>query len=189
MRRDRPAASTRAAMRGPPGLRHRRGAACGVGLRRAAAAASGSRPSRPPTPIAHDLAPRRPAARRPAARSTQSKPLTLGERAQPGRPSTGMRADPAEQQQIAGIDRHAEMVDRAAGRRRSPPGSRRAGRRSPRRRRSAPCRRRRRARARSPAPARRLAWAQRRSSDERAAERGEPLARRSPRGSCRGCFP
>ena len=46
--------------------------------------------------------------------STQSKPLTLGERAQPGSPSTGF-ADMAEQQQIAGIDRHAEMVDPAAG--------------------------------------------------------------------------
>ena len=45
-----------------------------------------------------------------------SKPLTLGERAQPGRPSTGLPSSPAEQQQIAGIDRHAEMLDRAAGR-------------------------------------------------------------------------
>ena len=64
---------------------------------------------------AHDVARGRPAGRRPARCSTQSKPLSLGERAQPGRPSTGVVAEPAEQQQVAGIDRHAEMIDRAAG--------------------------------------------------------------------------
>ena len=47
---------------------------------------------------------------------TQSKPFSTGERAQPGAPRTGTCADPAEKQEIARIDRHAEMLDLAAGR-------------------------------------------------------------------------
>ena len=47
--------------------------------------------------------------------NTQSKPLTFGERAQPGKPKTDPLADMAEQQKIAGIDRHAEMIDTPPG--------------------------------------------------------------------------
>ena len=46
--------------------------------------------------------------------STQSKPFSFGLRAQPGAPSTGCPRGIADQQQIAGIDRHAEMLDPAA---------------------------------------------------------------------------
>ena len=48
--------------------------------------------------------------------STQSKPFSLGERAQPGAPSTGWPPRLPDQHQIAGIDRHAEMLDAAADR-------------------------------------------------------------------------
>ena len=48
--------------------------------------------------------------------STQSKPFSFGERAQPGAPMIGMPVALGEQQQIAGIDRHAEMLDPAAAR-------------------------------------------------------------------------
>ena len=46
--------------------------------------------------------------------STQSKPFSFGLRAQPGAPSTGRPCGVADHQQIAGIDRHAEMLDAAA---------------------------------------------------------------------------
>ena len=103
MRVERPAASTTAAI-----------ATCSVG-------AGSSRGcgrvtisiSSPPTPMPVILraAPASPASSR---ISTQSKPFSLGERAQPGAPSTGAPARRADQQQIAGIDRHAEMLDLAA---------------------------------------------------------------------------
>ena len=48
--------------------------------------------------------------------STQSNPFSLGERAQPGAPSTGRPRASRQQQQIAGIDRHAEMLDPPADR-------------------------------------------------------------------------
>ena len=41
--------------------------------------------------------------------STQSKPLTLGERAQLGTPMTAVCTEPSEHHQVAGIDRHAQM--------------------------------------------------------------------------------
>ena len=48
--------------------------------------------------------------------STQSKPFSLGLRAQPGAPSTGLPSISADHDQIAGIDRHAGADDLAAGR-------------------------------------------------------------------------
>ena len=48
--------------------------------------------------------------------STQSKPFSLGERAQPGAPITGWPRAVPDQHQIAGIDRHAEMLDPPADR-------------------------------------------------------------------------
>ena len=45
---------------------------------------------------------------------TQSKPFSFGLRAQPGAPITGTIADLAEHQQIAGIDRHADLINVAA---------------------------------------------------------------------------
>ncbi len=105
MRRDCPAASTSAATL--PGLAGRspRAAAAGRDLRQQAADAH-----------AHDVL--RGVTGMPAAIrcSTQSKPFSLGERQQPGRPSTGALAELGEQQQVAGIDRHAEMLDLAARR-------------------------------------------------------------------------
>lgn len=52
----------------------------------------------------------------PAARrsSTQSRPLRAGERAQPGRPSTGVSTGGPEEDQISRIDRHAEPFDPSA---------------------------------------------------------------------------
>ena len=70
---------------------------------------------RPPTPIARMSASRigTPASTR---CSTQSKPFSFGERAQPGAPMIGVPWRSAEQQQIAGIDRHAEPLDAPADR-------------------------------------------------------------------------
>ena len=48
--------------------------------------------------------------------SIQSKPFSFGLRAQPGAPITGRPPARADHQQIAGIDRHAEMLDAAADR-------------------------------------------------------------------------
>ena len=63
--------------------------------------------SSPPTPMAAISA--RPTGKPASTRhSTKSKPLSLGERAQPGRPSTVRPSKRARHQQIAGIDRHAE---------------------------------------------------------------------------------
>ena len=92
IRRDWPAASSSAAIRGPGGF-------AGAALRSGAAPASargsgrdGISASRPPLPIR--MIPRGPTGRPATSRSsTQSKPLTLGERAQPGRPSTDALAD------------------------------------------------------------------------------------------------
>ena len=47
--------------------------------------------------------------------STKSMPFSFGLRAQPGSTSAGRCADAAEADQVAGIDRHAEMQDLAAG--------------------------------------------------------------------------
>ena len=47
--------------------------------------------------------------------STQSKPFSLGLRAQPGAPMTGFPPSLAENQQVAGIDRHADADNLAAG--------------------------------------------------------------------------
>ena len=69
--------------------------------------------SRPPTPM-RMISAGRPAARRTAAVSTKSMPFSFGLRAQPGSTSAGRVADPAEADQVAGIDRHAEMQDLAA---------------------------------------------------------------------------
>ena len=54
----------------------------------------------------------------PASRrlSTQSKPFSFGLRAQPGAPITGVAAELAEDEEVARIDRHAEMDDAPAGR-------------------------------------------------------------------------
>ena len=105
---ERPAASTSTATRGAccgPRLRRRR--------RRAAAGGVGISASRPPAPMRTISA--RPTGRPAASRSsTMSKPLYLGDLAQPGRPSTGLPSSSASQQQVAGIDRHAEMDDLAA---------------------------------------------------------------------------
>ncbi len=47
--------------------------------------------------------------------NTQSKPFSLGERAQPGRPQDWRCSSTcAEQQHVAGIDRHPEMLDSPA---------------------------------------------------------------------------
>ena len=89
--------------------------------------------SRPPTPMPV-MASRGTSSPASSRISTQSKPFSLGERAQPGAPSTGRPRASADQQQVAGIDRHAEMLDRARRSPRPRPGSRRAGRRWRRRR-------------------------------------------------------
>ena len=70
--------------------------------------------SRPPTPICMiSVGPTgRPANSRV---STKSMPFSFGLRAQPGSTSAGRVADAAEADQVAGIDRHAEMQDLAAG--------------------------------------------------------------------------
>ena len=47
--------------------------------------------------------------------STQSKPFSLGLRAQPGAPITGFPPSLSKNQQIAGIDRHAGTQHLAAG--------------------------------------------------------------------------
>ena len=115
MRVDRPAASNSAAIRGPGGTFARTFGAAGCGLASARGnGRDGISASRPPAPMR--MISSRPTGT-PAQRrsSTQSKPLTFGERAQPGRPSTGVSPSLPEQQHVAGIDRHAEMLDPAAG--------------------------------------------------------------------------
>ena len=103
MRVERPAASTMAAIaRAPAATGSSRG--CGrvtISI------------SRPPTPmpVMASRGTSSPASNR---MSTQSNPFSLGERAQPGAPSTGRPRASADQQQIAGIDRHAEMLDAPA---------------------------------------------------------------------------
>ena len=69
---------------------------------------------------AGDVAARAPGRPRSSRTSTQSKPFSLGLRAQPGAPITGRPRALADQQQVAGIDRHAEMLD-ARRRRLRPP--------------------------------------------------------------------
>ena len=86
IRRDCPAASTRAPIRGP------RGFASGFGSSVEVAPARGSgrdgiSASRPPLPM-RMISPGPTGSPATSRSSTQSKPLTLGERAQPGRPST-----------------------------------------------------------------------------------------------------
>ena len=71
--------------------------------------------SRPPTPMPV-MASRGTSSPARSRISTQSKPFSFGERAQPGAPSTGRPRASAEQQQIARIDRHAEMLDPSADR-------------------------------------------------------------------------
>ena len=96
--------------------------------------------SRPPTPMRMISAgpTGSPANRRV---STKSMPFSFGLRAQPGNTRAGRVADPAEADQVAGIHRHAEMQDLAAGAHDRPPGRRRAGPPPPRRRRPAAGRR------------------------------------------------
>ena len=48
--------------------------------------------------------------------STQSNPFSFGERAQPGAPSKVFPLELSDQDEIAGIDRHAEMLDAPARR-------------------------------------------------------------------------
>ena len=113
MRVERPAASTTAAMRSAALFRRRLGARL--------------RPrddfhQQPADAHAGDVRARltgRPASSR---ISTQSKPFSFGERAQPGAPSTACPPQAADQHQVAGIDRHAEMLDLAADRFDAPPG-------------------------------------------------------------------
>jgi hypothetical protein len=110
MRRLLPAASTSAATLGVP---------AGTALRSPARPSSSSSGSsglriRPPTPMAMISA--RPSGRPASMRcSTQSRPFERRERAQPGRMSTGTVAETRQQQHVARLDRHAEMVDLAAG--------------------------------------------------------------------------
>ena len=70
----------------------------------------------------------------------KSMPFSFGLRAQPGSTS-GVLADPADADQVARIDRHAEMHDFAAGAHDARPARRRAGPPRPRRRPPAACRR------------------------------------------------
>ena len=76
--------------------------------------------SRPPTPMPA-MSPSVTSSPAISRSSTQSKPFSLGLRAQPGAPMHRLAAELAEHQQIAGIDRHAGAHDR----RRRPAGSRR----------------------------------------------------------------
>ena len=70
---------------------------------------------RPPTPIARMSARVIGTSARTRC-STQSKPFSFGERAHPGAPMIGDSAAFGQQQQIAGIDRHAEPLDAPADR-------------------------------------------------------------------------
>ena len=107
MRVERPAASTSAATCGAA-------SASGRGTERGCGLVTISISS-PPTPsdVMSPLPTGKPARRR---WRTQSNPFSFGLRAQPGAPRTGLPPSAAEEQQIAGIDRHAEMLDPAADR-------------------------------------------------------------------------
>jgi len=107
MRVERPAASTIAAMRRPGLTSIARG--CGrvtISMSRAA------------DPHGGDIAGRCHQGKTAtgAAQATQSKPFSRGLRAQAGRAQHRVAADRRHQHQIAGIDRHAEVFDRAADR-------------------------------------------------------------------------
>ena len=123
MRVERPAARMTAAMRWP---------FSGSGSARGCGRVTISISSPPtPKPVTSSRDTGRPASSR---ISIQSKPFSFGERAQPGAPRIGWPLACADQHQVAGIDRHAEMLDAAADRLRPRPGSRRGGRRWRRRR-------------------------------------------------------
>ena len=130
MRVDRPAASTSTATRG---------ACCGPspsdGSSSRGCGRLGISASRPPAPMRTISA--RPTGRPAASRSsTMSKPLYLGDLAQPGRPSTGLPSSSAVSSRLPGSTGMPKWMDLAAGLPRCRPAPRRGGRRSPRRRRS-----------------------------------------------------